>query len=332
MKPDVVSVLERIYDVDRSPEDWLAAIAEAAAPLIDQGAGTFGYFVDLSPASRIEVSGFVGAPGSDMGHLASFGQWTETVPLWFQRAIHLSLPCGFGTEFPPEPYFPEIESAMKVVGKADVFGVNGIDAAKRGAVLTAFVADSSLRGPRPDPAIWARVASHLATGARLVQELAAVGAREAPEAVLSPDGSLEHANASAKEPEARDALREMVRRIDRARTGAVRQNADEASLLWEAMVAGRWSLLDHFDTDGRRYVVARVNEAVTNPLADLSERERQVMGLAANGRSNKLIAYELGVAESTVSTLLSRAQRKLGAADRVDLIRVYLQHCWRLGP
>ncbi|MCC6899506.1 MAG: helix-turn-helix transcriptional regulator [Polyangiaceae bacterium] len=332
MKPDVVSVLERIYDVDRSPEAWLAAVAEAADPLLDQGSGTYGYFVDLSRASRVEASGFVAAPGSDMAQLATFGQWAAATPLWFQRAIHLSLPCGFGAELPREPYLSAVENSMQSVGKVDVFGVNGIDATKRGAVLAAFAADSSRRGARPDHAIWARVASHLATGARLVQELAAVGAREAPEAVLSPDGGLEHADAAAKEPEARDALREMVRRIDRARTGAVRQSADEASLLWEAMVLGRWSLLDHFDTDGRRYVVARVNEPVTHPLADLSERERQVTGLAANGRSNKLIAYELGVAESTVSTLLSRAQRKLGAADRVDLIRVYLQHCWRLGP
>ena len=332
MAPDVVSVLERIFDVDRSPQDWLAAVVEAASPLLDQGSGAVGYFVDLSPVDRIDASGFVAASNANVDHIETFGRWATSVPLWFQRAIHLSLPCGFGTELPREPYFASVESARQIIGMTDVFGVNGIDATQRGAVLASFATESSRRGVRLEHATWARVAAHLATGVRLVRQLAAVSTREEPEAVLNPDGALEHAHAAAKEPKARDALRDMVRRIDRARTRGVRQNADEASLLWEAMVAGRWSLVEHFDTDGRRYVVARVNEPATNPLLDLTERERLVVGLAANGRSNKLIAYEIGVALSTVSTLLSRAQAKLGAADRVELIRVYLQHCWRLEP
>lgn len=332
MAPDVVSVLERIYDVDRSPEEWLAAVVGAASPLLDQGSGAVGYFVDLSPADRIEASGFVAASSAAVSHLETFGTWAASMPLWFQRAIHLSLPCGFGADLPREPYLASVESAQQIIGTADVFGVNGIDATRRGAVLASFSAEPSQRGVRLEHATWARVAAHLATGARLVRQLAAVSTGEEPEAVLNPDGAIEHAHAAAKEPEARDALRDMVRRIDRARTRGVRQNADEASLLWEAMVAGRWSLVDHFDTDGRRYVVARVNEPATNPLLDLTERERLVVGLAANGRSNKLIAYEIGVAQSTVSTLLSRAQSKLGAGDRVELIRVYLQHCWRREP
>jgi DNA-binding CsgD family transcriptional regulator len=50
-------------------------------------------------------------------------------------------------------------------------------------------------------------------------------------------------------------------------------------------------------------------------------REAQVARGAALGHSNKLIAYELGLATSTVSTLLARAIRKLRLHSRGALIR-----------
>jgi DNA-binding NarL/FixJ family response regulator len=54
----------------------------------------------------------------------------------------------------------------------------------------------------------------------------------------------------------------------------------------------------------------------------LSERERQAATLAALGHGNKHIAYELGIALSTVSKYLERAAAKLGAASRVSLIQI----------
>ena len=53
----------------------------------------------------------------------------------------------------------------------------------------------------------------------------------------------------------------------------------------------------------------------------LGRRERHVAALTAMGHSNKAIAYELGVATSTVSAYLRDIARKLGAASRVELVR-----------
>ena len=46
----------------------------------------------------------------------------------------------------------------------------------------------------------------------------------------------------------------------------------------------------------------------------LTAREREVFTNAVSGKSNKLIAFELGVTVSTVGVLYSRAARKAGAA------------------
>jgi DNA-binding CsgD family transcriptional regulator len=82
--------------------------------------------------------------------------------------------------------------------------------------------------------------------------------------------------------------------------------------LWQAMVEGRWSLVDHFDSDGRRFVVAHRNDAAVPDMRGLTWRERQVAAYAALGHANKLIAYELGLSVGTVGQHLATARAKLG--------------------
>jgi DNA-binding NarL/FixJ family response regulator len=55
-------------------------------------------------------------------------------------------------------------------------------------------------------------------------------------------------------------------------------------------------------------------------LAELTEREREVMALAAAGLSNDEIAAELIVSPATAKTHVSRAMIKLGARDRAQLV------------
>ena len=85
-------------------------------------------------------------------------------------------------------------------------------------------------------------------------------------------------------------------------------------------MAARWTLVDHFERSGRHFVLARANAPSGDGPAALSTRERQIASLAALGRSNKLIAYELGLAHSTVRVLVARACSKLGVSSRRALV------------
>jgi DNA-binding CsgD family transcriptional regulator len=88
-------------------------------------------------------------------------------------------------------------------------------------------------------------------------------------------------------------------------------------------VDGTWSLVDHVESDGRRWVLARRNAPGARDPKALSPRERDVLALAALGHSNKYVGYLLGLAPSTVAGHLAAAQRKLRLRSRSELIAMF---------
>ncbi|MFE0130061.1 response regulator [Streptomyces sp. NPDC059037] len=60
--------------------------------------------------------------------------------------------------------------------------------------------------------------------------------------------------------------------------------------------------------------------AAAEPLAELTEREREVMALVGIGLSNEEIARRLVVSPLTAKTHVSRTMVKLGARDRAQLV------------
>lgn len=64
----------------------------------------------------------------------------------------------------------------------------------------------------------------------------------------------------------------------------------------------------------------REPEDLSDVLATLTRKQLQVFERMSRGDSNKVIAYQLGIAESTVKAHVSAILRKLGATNRVQAI------------
>lgn len=353
----IVGILEAAYRPVRTEAEWLEGVAAAMLPAIDRGCGLHAYLINASRPDVFEMIHPIGVGLSPEWAELWRGNWWETfmAPLdaktahWLHRfavcshagelwdagaaamssyAEYLATLAANGYGKTHARYLrPDQRPGEQRMFHPDSFNVVSLDATGRGSAFLVNLPEAT-SGP-VDPAMaetWARIAGHLSAGLRLLHDRAhAAGVSEFDhaEAILDPSGKVQHADGPAKSARARESLREAARGVERARGGE--EAPGHALDLWQAMTSGRWTVVDRFDHDGRRFFVAHPNNP--NPLPDrrLSPRERQVVDHAALGHSNKVIAYELGLGSGTVSTHLSAAARKLGVTTRIELIRRHLE-------
>jgi DNA-binding CsgD family transcriptional regulator len=320
-KPDLVDAVEQAYRPGPDPARWLADVVDVLRPSLDRGGGIFGWFYDARDYRNIQFT-HPTLRDVDPGLLPAIGAALadEHTTLDMTRR-HYAMPAGPFSHSLGDAFASHVGWRKNVfpTGTRDLVVLNAMDPNRRGCAVLAPRRQVTPATPAR-LALLSRVAAHLASAQRLVR---AGAAANEPEAVLSAAGRVEHASGPARDREHREALTGAAQAMDRARGRMRRLGPEESLRTWRAMVSGRWTLVDQFDSDGKRFLVARVNPPRAPRLARLSERERQVAGWAALGHSNKLIAYELGVSLSTVAGHLDSALRKLRLRRTVDLARVF---------
>lgn len=358
---NILDIVEAAYQCNARDEQWLSTVIDLSQGALDRGYGLVGHLYNYSSSDvRQAPEALIGPRGMDLlplwdricqalpdYHVAEATRYLCTSsPLFTARqALRWGLTQRRLDDEASSPLFTarramqieyrDVEKLLDrqygLMGLADSLTLNAHATAREGLMIHTFSRDIiSL-----DPATrrrWSMISAHLASGLRLRRMLQAAAAAAATdsvadpiEAVLSPDGGLEHASGPAQTAQARENLRGFVTRLDRARARAARSGGDEADKtlsLWTGLVDGRWSVVDRFESDGRRYLVAYRNDCSLPDPRALNPREAQVCRLLAYGNANKHIAYELGLSTSTVATYISSSRQKLRASSRVELIQI----------
>jgi DNA-binding NarL/FixJ family response regulator len=105
-------------------------------------------------------------------------------------------------------------------------------------------------------------------------------------------------------------------------------SADELAAAVRALAEGLWAGAPALIQGmfGRLRVGLRLDlEPVVEPLTD---RERQVLQLAAEGLANKQIAAALEISENTVKFHLSSLYAKMGVTSRTEAVRAGARRGW----
>jgi len=327
MRNDLLHVIEAAQALDGHADEWMQMLTQTIGALLDHGYGAYGHFVDASDPQRLQLGRIFQHNGAPL-QVRALESTNASLPAdVVERTYRAPVAICSASERVGVKRWTALTSGHVTSSVNDFACVLALDTRGIGCAVGAPLDRVKRFSPKAKRE-WSRVTAHVVAMQRLRARLAVdAAAPRDGEAVLSPDARIEHAEGLAKEPSARALLREAAIARERARGGMRRRETDDALEMWQALVAGRWSIVDRFDHDGRRFLVAHENEPQAIGPRKLTAREKQVAMLAAMGHSNKLIAYELGLGAGSVAGYLRAAMRKLGLSSRIDVARV-LRGAW----
>lgn len=316
-------VLEHVYNLESGVADWLRAITSALDPFMDGGNGTLGAILRFRGPSAI----------GDLQH----HQADEEIPAFHQfiaglRAMRAAGGTGFDQLFSergmgtlrtnvgagPTNFFLE---AFKRDGVSDAAGL--IVPTRDESSVLFFTARQRETQPVPIQAKsrWIQLQRHIGAVYDLRTRLAEGSPAEMHSMWFDTNGRCVD-RGLGDDADVRDRLRDAVRTYEASRSARREAQRVDLQRYWTSVLSGQWVILDRFDSDGRRFIVALPVSQLGDTIRGLSHREREILDLVGDGLSNKAIAFELGVSTTAISTHVSNIFRKLGIDDRASAVRL----------
>ncbi|HVY38637.1 MAG TPA: LuxR C-terminal-related transcriptional regulator [Polyangia bacterium] len=306
---------EAAYDLDMDDDAWVAATSRTARMVWGRGGPLHAALYDATDPAAFRTWAMHTIDMTDTA-VAALRQASARMPVEFVlRSVRTGLVQRSGRALAHNALKSGFQR-MAELGAPDCLTINGLDPEGKGAMVTLWLTAGTRPGSK-ESAIYRRMAQHLAAAHRCRRRLreARANATDGAEAVLDARLRIVHAEGDARDKTARIEL--IAAATAREQT---RRSGPEALDRWHALTRTRWTLVDSFEHDGKRYVVARENQARIQGLGQLTSRERQIVAHLALGLTIKETAYALGIAYSTVRVLLRRAALKLGVASRDALL------------
>lgn len=325
----LIDFAETAYNLDVAESEWLPRLLEAGLPVFDHGLIVAGAVYTRPPNGGAVLPERCHVVSGPQDFAESYAKAICELPVDVVRCV--LRPGVADTVSESSKRYP---GAFANIGRhfnhgKDGLQITAVDPNGLGVLIVAALPKVTKLAGRIRER-WQMLAAHVCAGHRLRRAIARSGSNgrgKTPlphnaEAVVDPKRfEVTDATGPAKNNGVAARLRDAAIKGDQARSRLRKDTPHEALEIWKALIRGRWSMVDWFDSDGRRFILAVPNPPdVVNPRG-LTERETQVATYAIFGHSNKFIAYQLGISKPRVSLLLSSAMRKLGARTLPQLVK-----------
>lgn len=320
MEASPLAVLEEAYKLELPLDVWQEVVTARLAELFPGHEGRFGFAYTVDESGVLLATGQHSSP--DGVDDLRIGQSIARLMAQDPRLVSMmfnSIQCTTLSSRLAELNEPELTQHFAESGVIDTAAVCAGNATGGGFFFGAFLAERTDLGSAFTRR-WMSVASHLAAIRRLHTKLEDRTVFDAADMIFDPlTGRVEDGRVGSS---VLTKLRAAARNLDFVRS--TRATEDERLARWGALVAGKWSLVDAFDADDRRFIVALPNADEARLPMRLSPRQSQIVQLLIQGHSQTFIAYELGLSQSTVAYHIARVRqlyRVENDAMLVDRIR-----------
>jgi len=335
-------VVESVYNLELSEEDWIRQITQGLDPFMDGGNGTLGCVMRmgrqvempvLSPChADDEVPAFIQylresdeARTNQKAAEALLSPGLETSKLHdAMRFGQLFAKSGMGTLSVNRQNQAAYEVFIKAFshhGIRDAAGLIVPHHASRSFIFFTARQHEMSEVPQRARTRWTELQSHIAAVYDLRHRLRADTFVET-DAVWFDTGGKCVESGPALKTDIRERLRNAVLTYEKNRSQSSSEKRVELEQYWSSVLSGKWAIMDRFDSDGRRFLIAIPVSKYGDGIRGLSAREREVLNYLGDGLSNKAIAFELGVTTTAISSHLNGIYRKLGMDDRASTVQL----------
>jgi len=317
---ELVGFLEAVYALDLDDDEWLKEALYALLRLCGPDLRYFGFFYDASDEGNLKIWNETRAQGVAPELESSWQIFRSLCDAPFVRATFRRLFLGSARKM-ATPHLNPVLADREKNGWGDFFFLNGLDPSGVGCLLTLGCREPEFEISDEEGAMFRRLAGHLSAAFRCRRRLGPTRTRRGShgaDAVFDTDGRLLQAERSVRAE--RKWLAGKALELEAAHVKSKRREGIRALDLWRPISSARWTLVESFEENGRRYIVARENQLEARSFSDLTDRERQIVVHASLGMSNKQIARALGISDATVRVLMARAAKRFGVRSRKELL------------
>jgi DNA-binding NarL/FixJ family response regulator len=308
-----IELVETAYRLDLPARKWLLSVCRVLQTWLPEHQNIFAFYVDTRHGGQAMAYNPLSL--SHTGQAVDLQSLPEVLDLQSEELVAKTMKfvtsCTL-SELPTQIHQDWVARHGERFGARDALMLSTNDNTGLGLSIVVLLPRRA-RTPQRIRKVWSQCAPHLSAALRIRRHLeslcqaTSVTGQFAP----GPDGMMP--------------LVSVLNSLSESARQSRSTSPTHFRALWQDLMGGKCSLVHQHQSAEHHFLVLRRNEHHTRDPRALTEREIEILRHAASGDTDRHIADELSVSNSTVATHRSRGVAKLGLKSRALLCQLFNQ-------